>query len=223
MLLLPVYCKATPGISLYVNIFYIRPPEDLKATRSRMLKVYPCNNASDVSAICTFPLPFSLPFADKENDFYFLKSSRSTIQFCQGNKSLSQPCKSFLKGLQFLLSLPRTVLVSSSQAVSKSDYFSPPLAHCRRTVNRNPFKGLMLLQFEMCMSWISSRKMKGGQAPRHMLHSTLCFSFTVLITLLITCSMSLSNYLFPTCSQLRLLEALSSDRIMVSLPTPYGF
>lgn len=49
MLLLPVYCKATPGISLYVNIFYIRPPEDLKATRSRTLKVYPCNNASDVS------------------------------------------------------------------------------------------------------------------------------------------------------------------------------
>lgn len=43
----------------------------------------------NVSAICTFPLPFSLPFADKENDFYFLKSSRSTIQFCQGNKSLS--------------------------------------------------------------------------------------------------------------------------------------
>lgn len=88
MFLLPVYCKATPGISLYVNRFYIMPPEDLKATRSRMLKVYRCN-ASDVSATCTFPLPVSLPFAGKENDFYFLKSSRSTIQFCQGNRSLS--------------------------------------------------------------------------------------------------------------------------------------
>ena len=85
MFLLSVYGKATPGISIYVNrfsvVFYF--PEDLKATRSRMFKVYLCN-ASDVSVTSTFALPFSLPFGDEENDFYFLKSRSSNHSILSG-------------------------------------------------------------------------------------------------------------------------------------------
>ena len=111
--LLPVYCKATPGISLYVNRFSIMPPKDLKAMRSRMFKVYPCN-ASNVSVTRTFPLPFSLLFGDKENDFYFLKSSPSIIQFFQGKKSCPSLANPFSRVFNTFLVCPEPVPLSNS-------------------------------------------------------------------------------------------------------------
>lgn len=76
--------KAIPGNSPYINSFYIKPLEHLKATRRRMFKAYP-HNAGDMAIICSFPSPYSLPFGDKII-FISWGQDRPTIQFCQSKK-----------------------------------------------------------------------------------------------------------------------------------------
>ena len=94
--------------------FIVKPPQELvfmstdfllclqKTSKQRGAECLKVIHAMPVMR----PLPFSLPFGDKENDFYFLKSSPSIIQFCQGKKSCPSPANPFSRVFNTFLVCP---------------------------------------------------------------------------------------------------------------------